>query len=395
MATQRHRVLLIQAWWSKRILEGVAQYALEHNWILDCEMGWTHHLPSHWHGDGIIVYADKDAKIVRYVKRNHVPVVDLSTFNDYFKAHKAVISNEQITRLAVGHLKDLGFSRFGCVLASHHPIDLLRYQCYKKVVNANGDYCKLLPLKKLAALLPSLPRPMGLLTTNDRYSIEAIRICTDSGYSVPGEFAVVGIDNTPILCDLTSIPITSVDPDFWQNGYQAAAMLDQLMQKKKVPQKPLVIPPKGITMRRSTDTLYIPNADATRALQFLRNNFLHPINISQATRDTVTPIRVIQKVFRQYTGRTMVQELARLRIEHAKNLLKNSKHKIDSIARDCGFSSRTYFIRAFRRYAGMSPKDFRKTVLKTMGGRQLYDADVSERPAPPPQQKRRSLRNAF
>ncbi|MDR0532366.1 MAG: substrate-binding domain-containing protein [Verrucomicrobiales bacterium] len=367
MTSRRRRVLLIQAWWSKRILEGVAQYALENNWILDCEMGWTHHLPSHWRGDGIIVYADTNANIVRYVNRHRVPVVDLATFNDYFKAHKAVISNEQITRLAVDHLKKLGFSQFGCVLASHHPIDMLRYEYYKKIVTANGDHFKLLPLKKLASLLPGLPKPMGLLTTNDRYSIETIRICTDNGYSVPEEFAVVGIDNTPILCDLTSVPVTSVDPDFWQNGYQAAALLDQLMQKKKVPKEPVVIPPLGIALRRSSDTLYIPNTDATKALQFLRNNFLHPINISQATKDATTPIRVIQKVFRQYAGRTMVQELTRLRIEHAKKLLGNPKHKIDSIARDCGFSSRTYFIRAFRRYAGMSPKDFRKVALKSTG----------------------------
>ncbi|MDR2463198.1 MAG: substrate-binding domain-containing protein [Verrucomicrobiales bacterium] len=363
MTKPRHRVLLVQAWWSKRILEGVAKYASEHNWTLDCEMGWTHHLPARWHGDGIIVYADTDRAIINYVKKKHVPVVDCSTFNDSFGARKAIIDNEAITRLAVNHLRGLGFANFGCVLAADHPIDHLRCALYEKMVAANGDHFKLLHLKQLAKILPTLPRPMGLLTTNDRYAIETIRACQDAGFSVPDDFAVVGIDNTPILCDLTAIPVTSVDPNFIENGYQCAALLDRLMRGEKTSRAPVIIPPKGITLRRSTDTLFIPNPDATRALQYLRHHYLRPISVTQATVGTTAPLRNIQKIFRQYTGRTMVQELTRLRIEHAKKLLQNPKEKIDTIARACSFSSRTYFIRAFRRYAGMSPKAYRKQTL--------------------------------
>ena len=341
-------------------MEGVARYAKEHHWILDCEMGWTHHLPRNWKGDGIIVHANQDPAIIDFVKGTKACVVDISAVDDSFQAHKVIISNEAIAEHAVRHLSELGFEEFGCVDASTHPGDQLRHRLFAEEVSKIGGRFHLVPLGNLTEQLARLPKPMALLTTKDQFAIETIRICQSAGYSVPEDLAVVGINDTPILCDLAEVPLTSVDPNFQENGYQAAALLDQLLNKKKPPKTPIIIPPKGITLRRSSDTLFIPDRDTARALRFLRDHYLSLNSIAEVAAEGTTPLRKIQTLFRQFTGYTMAQELSRLKVEHSKRLLLNPKAKIEVIARESGFSSRTYFVRAFRGFTGMSPKAYRK-----------------------------------
>jgi len=362
MSRHRRRVLVLQAWWSNQILEGVARYAAEHGWILNCEMAWHRGLPTHWEGDGIIAYADRDRAMAGFVRKRRLPVVDLASFGDLLAAPKVTISNEAIARCAVDHMRTLGFDRLACVDASDHPIDRLRHGCFQRAAIESGADFQMLPLKGLARTLRRIRRPMGLLTTKDQFAEEVIRICVEAGFRVPEEFAVVGVNDTPILCDLTAIPITSVNPDFERNGYEAAALLDRLMDGEPAGPETIVIPPKGITIRRSTDTLCIPDLDTARTLRFLRDHFLEPISVRDATAGLSTPLRQIQRRFREFTGRTAVQELIRLRIGHACKLLLDPDHKVEWIARACGFASRTHFIRTFRSVTGENPKDYRKRL---------------------------------
>lgn len=364
---KRPHVLLVQAWWSRRFLEGVARYATEHHWILDCEMGWTGHLPERWRGDGIIAYADRDPAIIKFVKNCRVPIVDISTFGDYFNAPKVVISNELIAREAVRHLTDLGFRHIACVHSSDHPVDLLRHECFEKEILRTGNRFYKLEFASLARQLKHLPRPVGLLATADHYAAKIIRACKDAGYAVPEDFPVVSVNNTPILCELTSTPITSVDPDFERNGYDAAATLDRIMAGKSV-RKCIVTPPKGISFRRSTDTICIPDPDTAKALRYLRDHFLEPLSIGDVSRATSIPLRKIQANFRKFTGRTMVQEVARLRLAYASDLLRDPDYKIERVAHESGFSNRTYFVRAFRKYMKMTPKAYRKKALQEITG---------------------------
>ena len=48
------------------------------------------------------------------------------------------------------------------------------------------------------------------------------------GYRVPDEVAVVGVDNDEPLCELAIPPLTSIDPNPMQIGYEAAQFLDGL-----------------------------------------------------------------------------------------------------------------------------------------------------------------------
>lgn len=60
--------------------------------------------------------------------------------------------------------------------------------------------------------------------------------------------------------------------------------------------------------------------------------------------------------------------IANIRIDHAKQLLTSSKLPIEIVAEDVGFGSSSAFSLAFRRAAGMTPREFRKqfTSAKTI-----------------------------
>jgi AraC-like DNA-binding protein/ligand-binding sensor protein len=65
------------------------------------------------------------------------------------------------------------------------------------------------------------------------------------------------------------------------------------------------------------------------------------------------------KMFKQATGLTFTDYLARTRIEKVKNLLLNPHKRISEVAYETGFQSLSQFNRVFRRVTGQSPTAWR------------------------------------
>lgn len=70
----------------------------------------------------------------------------------------------------------------------------------------------------------------------------------------------------------------------------------------------------------------------------------------------------LRRVFKEYTGRTPLEYLNFLRMTHAKELLSSKVYRIKEIAMFCGFEDAYYFSRAFRKFIGVSPYEFRKNL---------------------------------
>jgi len=65
-------------------------------------------------------------------------------------------------------------------------------------------------------------------------------------------------------------------------------------------------------------------------------------------------------LFRQETGKTMKEYITELRLEHAKDLLRQGQLRIYEIADRVGFTSAEYFTRVFTRTVGVPPQNYRK-----------------------------------
>jgi LacI family transcriptional regulator len=288
-------------------------------------------------------------------------VVDLATYADHFSAPRVFGRDEERGRLAAEHLVSLGLRDFGFVTFHDNPYQTHRMEGFRLGIERAGGRFQVITRSEFARRLPSLPRPMGLATMGDIFSVELIQLCLSHGVQVPEEFAIIGIDDTEVLCDFAPVALSSVNCDHFGIGYQAAALLDRLMRGEAPPSRPVLVPARGVTVRASTDMLAIPDLTTRKILRFLRTNHSRPIRLKDLPPDLLPGLRNAQRHFKAYTGRSFVEELTRLRLEHARRLLVSTRDKIATLARAAGFTQTAYFCRVFKKSTGMSPKAYQRS----------------------------------
>ncbi|MDR2980764.1 MAG: substrate-binding domain-containing protein [Puniceicoccales bacterium] len=348
----RKRILIAQTWWENRIFRGIAEYAKKQGWILDCRMQWNRQaVPSYWSGDGIIAFTAGNAVLEEFILGKNVPVVDLEDYHNRMPGVPKVIGNDRaLGAMAAKHFLAQGFRHMIFVSQNgmRGPVTENRYAGFLQHAEKNNVSCRTMTLATLMGNLPDIPRPLGVFAAGDQLAIETIMLLKDQGVSVPFEVAVLGIDNSEIICECAEVPLSSIDCDFEKKGWLAAELLDQLMSGKA--------PPARVVVRASSDVIALPHAGAARVLQYLYTHCHEPLSLAQVCRRHGQSLRTIQDVFKKHAGRTLQEELIRLRLEKVESLMReNPEMKMDALALESGFGSRINLTRAFLKYRGMPP----------------------------------------
>ncbi len=96
-------------------------------------------------------------------------------------------------------------------------------------------------------------------------------------------------------------------------------------------------------------------------LQFINENYCNPeMSLSFLEEKFSLGRTTVGNYVRSKTGKTLVDYVNFLRIEHAKTLLKNDENLlVNSISDILGFNNQHYFSRVFKQYCGVSPSTFR------------------------------------
>lgn len=97
----------------------------------------------------------------------------------------------------------------------------------------------------------------------------------------------------------------------------------------------------------------------SRAKKYIKERFQERITLDEASQAVNASTRHFCKVFKQATGLTFTDYLARTRVEKAKQLLQNPHLRVSEIAFETGFESISQFNRSFKRVMGKSPTQFR------------------------------------
>jgi len=177
--------------------------------------------------------------------------------------------------------------------------------------------------------------------------------------AVPEEVAVVAVDNDQVLCDVAHPPLSSVDLSADRVGYEAAAMLDRLMRGKKV-DSPVVLRPSGVVARPSTDVTPVDDADVMAALRFIRQRACDDIDVDDVAAGTALSRRTMERRFGQLLGRTPREEIVRVRIQRAKQLLTDTNWSVDQVAGKAGFQHSSYMSMLFKKQTGLTPGQYRR-----------------------------------
>jgi LacI family transcriptional regulator len=369
---------------------GVARFARENNWHLTTDMLYAATIPRGWQGDGIISHVGYWKELADFVRSARCPRVELTMVRKDLGLPYVDGDHRAIGRLAARHFIDRGYRRFAWFPFTNDPLNNERRAGFLETIAAEGFGLVDLPplhelrdfawrgnwaknLGRIARSLEVLPKPAAVFCYNDCAAANILGVCQELGIAVPEQLAIIGVDNDELLCDAVTVPLTSVVHDLEEVGYQGALLLERLMNREAKPPKPPVIGPKGIVSRRSTDMLSVEHLGVARALGYIRRHYgksvLQVPEIVDAVGMSRRPLEV---AFRSETGRTINQEIARIRIEKAKELLCGSKSTIGVIAGETGFLRANHFNRVFRAHVGVSPGNYRKKLKE----------------AAPPEQKR-------
>lgn len=92
---------------------------------------------------------------------------------------------------------------------------------------------------------------------------------------------------------------------------------------------------------------------------YIHCNFKRRITIGQLSAYAGINGTSLCTLFKEKTGKTIIQYVMDLRMDMVKNLLRNSEMSISEVCYDCGFRNVPYFNRTFKRLLGMSPKQYR------------------------------------
>ena len=105
----------------------------------------------------------------------------------------------------------------------------------------------------------------------------------------------------------------------------------------------------------------------TKAKLFITEHQGEEISLRQVSSAVNTSAFYFCKIFKQATGLTFTDYLARVRIEKVKNLLQNPHKRISEAAFEAGFQSLSQFNRVFRKIEGESPTTWRDKRMGRLG----------------------------
>jgi LacI family transcriptional regulator len=372
--------------YGREILHGISQYIrecgpwtvyLEQRSLQDPEPPWL----ADWDGDGIIL--GEACPTSEGIRRRPIPTVDLNEQVDpddplAGRGRPHIQSDHRaLGRLAAEHLLERGFTNFAYFGYPVFGWSRRSSEGFSTAVQAAGHSCyqyrdaqpvsfgHQLPswedeVDGASRWIGALPRPLGLMACNDFRGIQALDACRRAGVAVPEEVAVIGVDNEVLACEMANPPLSSVIPDCRRIGYEAAALLNRLMQGARPPRTTVEIPPVGIVTRQSTDVTAIADRCVAEAMTFIREHACEAIGVEDVLGQVMVSRSVLQKRFRAALGRTIHDAIAGVRLRRVKQLLVETDLSYEALAERAGFSSRAYMSTAFRRGTGATLAAYRR-----------------------------------
>ena len=138
-----------------------------------------------------------------------------------------------------------------------------------------------------------------------------------------------------------------------------APSAEQLKQPKQSNNQTILLPPRGIVVRKSTDTLATDDPLLSAALREIARRIPTSFGVGDVADALKVSRTQLDKLFAAKFSRSVGREIARQRIEKAKKLLTATDKPMKEIAALCGFCNAGYFTNAFRSATGVTPKAWR------------------------------------
>ena len=366
--------------YDRQIVRGISRYMhSSESWLLYVEENPADKIPlfTEWSGDGVIVDTD-DRRISEAITQFNGIVVGIGCLAPDVRERLGISTvktdDRMIAEWAADHLLERGLAQFAYCGMPTRGLDRwaeVRRDSFRRHVGKYGHSCQVftgrryaprhwaLMLSELTQWLAKLRKPVGIMACNDLRGRHLLEACRQLNFGVPDDVAVVGVDNGELMCELAIPPLSSVALGTQQMGYQAAMLLDELMcGRRRLPQH-LVVPPTCLVARQSTDLVAIEDPIVSGAIRFIRERAAEGIGVPDLVRHLDVSRSTIEARFKHWIGRTVHEEIQRVRLDIARRLLTTSDLPLAVVAQRAGYSTVQYMSAVFRRELGHAPGQLR------------------------------------
>lgn len=97
-----------------------------------------------------------------------------------------------------------------------------------------------------------------------------------------------------------------------------------------------------------------------KAEAFINQNYMKDLSLDDISRYCNISSYYFSKLFKQETGENFIEYINRVRIENAQRMLNETEESIKGICYSVGFSDPNYFSRAFKKYVGVTPTEYKE-----------------------------------
>lgn len=371
MVSQRKRILFASPWWHSELVNGIVTHAAKKGWRMDLRPCFSGDLPETWNGDGYATMLGGIEDQRRFIANATCPGVSLN--ENFPDVDIPIVTGDKTAagRLAAEHLMDRGFRSYAFYASEFSPAGRPRFVAFADRLAEAGHSVQVLSAVDeqieeadrpawLRQRLAEIDKPVGLFAFNDRNAIEVIDTCLDELLDVPDQVAVLGLLDMDVFRHCTSIGLSSIAFDSDEIARVACDLLERMMDGEPPPAEPILLPPTGVRVRQSTDTLAAHKPIVARAVRYMFDHYQEPIDIDHVVQHVGGSRGGLFKAFRNDMGCTPGRALMRIRIDKAKRMLVESDEKAYAVADACGFGKPVNLHRAFQKLVGDSPIAYRK-----------------------------------
>lgn len=382
---QKHRRPAAKVWkiglllsekaeYGRGILRGIANFAKDYpDWHFRVEPpdGTGLKALKPWQPDGMIVMLNRKELTPKLLAFD-VPLITVCKLPGVTETLLVQSDDQVVGRLAAEHLLDRKASTYGYVGLAQGEWVEVRGKAFADTIKKSGASCQFFrrmgrepnrsDLMALRKWLEKCPKPLAIMACNDHCGRVVLETCRDAHLQIPDDVAVLGVDDEDPLSRLVWPGLSSITLATAQIGQNAASLLNKLLQGQSVPKAPLFLAPLGIAVRGSTRQLALDDPILTRVISAIHEGVATPLSVPDLLK--LVPISRIslERRFRRILGRTPLQEIRRVRIAQARQLLASTQLPLKAIAERCGYSGPSRLIEAFHQETGQSPSSYRGQI---------------------------------
>lgn len=217
----------------------------------------------------------------------------------------------------------------------------------------------------VAAWLQRMPKPCGVMAACDDRAFEILDICRDCGLKVPAEIGILGVNNDPILCENAEPKLSSVQPDFIEEGRLAAEFLERMMSGGEIPQGKRVrkVGIRGIVHRGSTVAQSEAGKLVQKVIAYIEREAISGIGVEDVAKRFKVSRSLLELRFGELQQESVYEAMLRIRLNEVKRRLRHTNLPISEITAACGWKDPTPPKVLFKRRFGMTMREYRRGGL--------------------------------